>query len=75
MKKVTNCYSFLLKPFGSVTQSYRFSHHADVRLNEINKYTSDIFEDDSNEVFIKHSKNIVNHLYEQSNSANIKTGM
>ena len=65
---------FLLKPFGSVTQSYRFSHHADVRLNEINKYTSDIFEDDSNEVFIQHSKNIVNHLYEQSNSANIKTG-
>ncbi|MFD0993496.1 nucleoid-associated protein [Tenacibaculum geojense] len=65
---------FLLKPFGSVTQSYRFSHHADVRLNEINKYTSDIFEDDSNEVFIENSKNIVNHLYEQSNSANIKTG-
>lgn len=65
---------FLLKPFGSVTQSYRFSHHADVRLNEINKYCSDIFEDDSNEVFIEHSKNIVNHLYEQSNSANIKTG-
>lgn len=65
---------FLLKPFGSVTQSYRFSHHADVRLNELNKYTSDIFEDDSNEVFIEHSKNIVNHLYEQSNSANIKTG-
>ena len=65
---------FLLKPFGAVTQSYRFSHHADVRLNEINKYSSDIFEDDGNEVFIEHSKNIVNHLYEQSNSANIKTG-
>ncbi|CAM1369622.1 nucleoid-associated protein [Tenacibaculum soleae] len=65
---------FLLKNFGTVTQSYRFNHHADVRLNEINKYTSDIFEDDSNEVFIEHSKNIVNHLYEQSNSANIKTG-
>lgn len=63
---------FLLKPFSSVTQSYRFSHHADVRLNEINKYTSDIFEDE--ETFIEHSKNIVNHLYEQSNSANIKTG-
>ncbi len=63
---------FLLKPFGSVTQSYRFSHHADVRLNELNKYSSDIFEDE--ETFLEHSKNIVNHLYEQSNSANIKSG-
>ena len=35
---------FLLKPFGAVTQSYRFSNHADVRLNEINKYATDIFE-------------------------------
>lgn len=63
---------FLLKPFGAVTQSYRFNHHADVRLNEINKYTSDVFE--NQETFIEHSKNIVNHLYEQSNSANIKKG-
>lgn len=63
---------FLLKPFGSVTQSYRFSHHADVRLNEINKYASDVFEDP--ETFIEHSKNITNHLYEQSNSAQIKSG-
>ncbi|MBS9774911.1 MAG: nucleoid-associated protein [Tenacibaculum sp.] len=63
---------FLLKPFTTVTQSYRFTHHADIRLNEINKYSSDIFEDDS--VFIEQSKNIVNHLYEQSNSAQIKSG-
>ena len=63
---------FLLKPFGSVTQSYRFSHHADVRLNEMNKYANDVFEDE--ETFIEHSKNIVNHLYEQSNSAQIKSG-
>ncbi len=63
---------FLLKPFGTVTQSYRFSHHADVRLNEINKYASDIFEDP--ETFIENSKNVTNHLYEQSNSAQIKSG-
>lgn len=63
---------FLLKPFANVTQSYRFSHHADVSLNEINKYSSDIFEDEN--TFIDHSKNIVNHLYEQSNSAQIKSG-
>ncbi|MCT4698473.1 nucleoid-associated protein [Tenacibaculum haliotis] len=65
---------FLLKPFASVTQSYRFSHNADVRLNEINKYASTVFEDDRTTTFIENSINIVNHLFEQSNSAQIKTG-
>ena len=64
--------NFLLKPFGSLTQSYRFSHHADVRLNELNNYASEIFKDENS--FVEYSKNIVNHLYEQSNSAQIKTG-
>jgi len=63
---------FLLKPFVNVAQSYRFSHHADVRLNELNNYSSEVFKDES--TFIEHSKNIVNHLYEQSNSAQIKKG-
>lgn len=64
--------NFLLKPFGGLTQSYRFSHHADVRLNELNNYASKVFEDES--TFVEYSKNVVNHLYEQSNSAQIKTG-
>ena len=63
---------FLLKPFTNLTQSYRFSHHADVRLNELNNYASEVFKEESS--FIEYSKNIVNHLYEQSNSAQIKTG-
>jgi len=63
---------FLLKPFVNLTQSYRFTHHADVRLNELNNYSSEIFKDEN--TFIEHSKNIVNHLYEQSNSAQIKKG-
>ncbi len=63
---------FLLKPFANVTQSYRFNHHADVRLNEMNNYSYEIFGDQ--ETFIEYSKNIVNHLYEQSNSAQIKAG-
>ena len=61
--------SFLLKPFSSLAQSYRFSHHADVRLNELNNYASEVFKNESS--FIEYSKNIVNHLYEQSNSAQI----
>ncbi|WP_248723977.1 nucleoid-associated protein [Seonamhaeicola sp. ML3] len=62
---------FLLRPFSSATQSYRFNHHANVNLNEINSYSAQIFNDDD---FIEVSKHIVMHLYEQSNSANIKTG-
>lgn len=63
---------FLLRSFSSVVQSYRFNHHADISLNEINSYSSQIFTDD--DAFIEVSKHIVTHLYEQSNSANIKTG-
>ena len=63
---------FLLKPFVNLSQSFRFSHHADIRLNEMNNYPTNIFKDES--TFIENSKNIVNHLYEQSNSAQIKKG-
>jgi len=63
---------FLLKPFASVVQSYRFNHHANVDLNEMNAYTSKVFDDDSE--FVEVSKHILMHLYEQSNSAQIKTG-
>ncbi len=63
---------FLLKPFGNVAESFRFKHHANIDLNEINNYTSEIFKDES--TFVEISKHIVNHLYEQSNSAQIKIG-
>ncbi|MGV6844823.1 MAG: nucleoid-associated protein [Lutibacter sp.] len=63
---------FLLKPFTNLTQSYRFTHHATVELNEINNYVSQIFNNPDS--FVEISKHIVNHLYEQSNSAQIKTG-
>ncbi|TNJ42600.1 nucleoid-associated protein [Tamlana fucoidanivorans] len=63
---------FLLRPFGTVVQSYRFNHHANISLNEINSYSAQIFNDE--EAFIETSKHIVTHLYEQSSSANIKTG-
>lgn len=63
---------FLLRPFGSVVQSYRFNHHANISLNEINSYSKQIFDDE--DAFVEVSKHIVTHLYEQSTSANIKTG-
>ncbi len=38
---------FLLKPFVNLSQSFRFSHHADIRLNEINNYATNVFKDES----------------------------
>lgn len=63
---------FLLKPFSSVVQSHRFNHHSNITLNEINSYSNQIFNAD--DAFIDVSKHIVTHLYEQSNSSQIKTG-
>ena len=63
---------FLLRPFTSLVQSHRFNHHANIELNEINAYSKEIFSDDN--ALIETSKNIVKHLYEQSTSAQIKTG-
>lgn len=63
---------FLLKPFVNLTESYRFNHHADIDLNEINSYAKQLFADGNS--FIGISKYIVKHLFEQSNSAQIKRG-
>ena len=63
---------YLLRPFGSLVESYRFNHHSDISLNEINTYTAQLFVDEGN--FLEVSKHIVTHLFEQSNSAQIKTG-
>ena len=64
--------SYLLRPFSSVVESYRFNHHSNINLNEINSYALQLLQYDSN--FVEVSKHIVNHLFEQSNSAQIKTG-
>lgn len=63
---------FLLKPFANVAESFRFNHHANIELNEINNYSTEIFKDETS--FVDVSKHIVNHLFEQSNSAQIKVG-
>ncbi len=63
---------YLLTPFGRVSESFRFNHHSNLELNEINNYTSELLKDSSD--FVEISKHIVLHLFEQSNSAQIKTG-
>jgi len=65
-------FNFLLKSFTNLTESYRFHHHADVNLNEMNSYTASLFKREGD--FVEVSQNIVKHLYEQSTSANIKIG-
>jgi len=63
---------YLLRPFGSVAESYRFNHHSNIDLNEINSYASQLLNEGTD--FVDISKHIVTHLFEQSNSAQIKTG-
>ena len=63
---------YLLKPFVSAAETYRFHHHSDIGLNEINTYSEQLFKEDAD--FVDTSKHIVTHLFEQSNSAQIKTG-
>ncbi|MGF1555614.1 nucleoid-associated protein [Paucihalobacter sp.] len=64
--------NYLLRPFGSVVESYRFNHHSNIALNEIYSYATQLFANETE--FVDISKHIVNHLFEQSNSAQIKTG-
>lgn len=52
--------------------SYRFTHEADIGLNEINSYTEKIFEDQKK--FVEQSINIAKHLYGVSVHPNIKAG-
>lgn len=63
---------YLLRPFATVTERFKFIHHADVSLNEINSYARRLFQDP--EQFVEVSRHVVEHLYEQSSSAQIKTG-
>jgi len=63
---------YLLRPFVSVAESFRFNHHSNLDLNEINSYATQLLNDDTD--FVDISKHIVTHLFEQSNSAQIKSG-
>src|SRR5690606_28343939 len=53
--------SYLLQPFTNVVESYRFNHHSNINLNEINTYATQLLADASD--FVEISKHIVNHLF------------
>lgn len=58
---------FLLKPFTSMTLSHRFKKDN----STMSKLSENIFNDED---FVVNSKSIAEHLYDQSNSAQIKSG-
>lgn len=63
---------YFLRPFKKAAALYRFRHSSDLELNEVYSYARRIFEDP--EQLLEQSRNIVEHLYNQSNHPNIKTG-
>jgi 37-kD nucleoid-associated bacterial protein len=62
---------FFLKPFKEVP-AYSFTHPADLRMNDVYKIISEIF--DSSKKFIKNSQNLSKILYELSTHPKIKSG-
>ena len=63
---------YFLKPFRT-DEFYKLSHPTDLNLNEVFNYSRGIFLE-SNEEFLSHSVNILNHLYAQSTHPHIKSG-
>jgi len=63
---------FFLKPIKKSDDKYRFQHSSNLDYNECYNYAKQIFSDQS--LFYERSTNIVQHLYNQSNHPNIKSG-
>ena len=63
---------YFLRPFKKAANLYRFRHSSDLQLNEVYTYAQRIFEDPGQ--LLEVSRHIVEHLHNQSNHPNIKTG-
>ncbi len=70
LEEVLNKY--FLKPFKQIADTYHFSHSVDMSYHLLNGLVKKVFED--NEQFYSASIDILNHLYEQSNHPQIKSG-
>lgn len=65
-------FRFFVKPLKKSYDKYQFTHHAELQHNELYQYCKNIFKDPAN--LLEESVHILNHLYEQSDHPNIKTG-
>ncbi|MGK0389981.1 MAG: hypothetical protein ACI94Y_002731 [Maribacter sp.] len=63
---------YFLKPFKQIAETYHFTHSVDMSYHLLNGIVKRIFE--GNEEFYTASLDILNHLYEQSNHPQIKSG-
>jgi len=63
---------YFLKPMKKANDVYRFQHRVDVNMNEVYAYCKGIFDNPS--TLLENSKHILNHLYDQSEHPNIKSG-
>ncbi|MCB0644187.1 MAG: nucleoid-associated protein, partial [Phaeodactylibacter sp.] len=64
--------NFLLKPFRKPQDWYQFQHSSDLQLNEVYTYAATIFE--APDRLLEQSGHILQHLYNQSEHPNIKSG-
>lgn len=68
---------YFLQPFANQTEVFQFIHDADISYNEVYGYCKSIFEaeqEKEKEQLMEMSKNILNHLFLQSNHPHIKIG-
>lgn len=64
---------YFFKPFREKEENYfHLTHEVDIEFNEVYKYVSEIFEDESR--VHENSKKLATHLFEQSNHPHIKSG-
>lgn len=63
---------FLLVPFSGKDNFYAFTHHEDVKFNEVKSYIDSMFKEES--TFLNESRKIADHLYMSSLHPNIKSG-
>ena len=64
--------SYFIQPFTNNAEFFRFTHEADLTLNEVFQYCKRIFAD--KETFQEQSVNIAKHLYKHSTHPKIKGG-
>ena len=61
-----------LSSFSSENECYCFTHHDDIKFNEVKNYSEHMLEEDDN--FINDSKKIATHLYLNGTHPNIRDG-
>lgn len=69
IEELTN---YFLKPFSKLMEKHEFSHEIELSYNVLSGIAGNVFKDI--DCFLDSSKNIVKHLYDQSNHPHIKSG-